>query len=177
MAISSPITEQAAGAHAGATNTDARYPKIVPTLRMRVSPGTSGTNRERFRTPEYVAWQNMQRRGSGAVHPARYRDRGIGICPAWSSFAVFLRDMGPRPPGLTLDRIDNDRGYEPGNCRWASRTQQNRNQQRNRLICVDGVTHSVAEWAEVSGVNASTIYTRLRRGASAEAALRPAVSK
>ncbi len=62
-----------------------------------------------------------------------YGARGIGVCDTWQDFSSFLADMGERPDGTSIDRIDNSRGYEPGNCRWATRTEQNRNTRAVKL--------------------------------------------
>lgn len=83
---------------------------------------------------EYRAWQKMKSRCSNPKHPSfpNYGGRGISVCEAWASFLQFYEDMGPAPEGATLDRIDNELGYEPGNCRWASHEIQARNR-RHRL--------------------------------------------
>jgi hypothetical protein len=86
------------------------------------------------RTPTYISWLNMKQRATNAVHP-RFRDygaRGIVICERWlDSFENFLADMGERPAGKSLDRIDNEGDYAPSNCRWATPTQQAANQRRS----------------------------------------------
>lgn len=78
-------------------------------------------------SPEWLSWMAMQQRCDNRNHE-QYKDyggRGITVCARWREFANFYADMGPRPNGTTLDRIDNDSGYEPGNCRWATWEQQN----------------------------------------------------
>jgi hypothetical protein len=101
-----------------------------------------------------------------------YGARGISVCTQWRSFPGFLADMGEPPPGATIERIDNDRGYEPGNCRWATRAEQNRNTRRNHLVEHDGVRLTVGEWASRLGLKPSTLVQRLRRGWEVSRALR-----
>ncbi len=88
------------------------------------------------------------------------------MCREWrDSFPAFLRDMGPRPDGhLSLDRIDNNGNYEPGNCRWATHQQQNRNRRNNRVLECGGVKKTVSEWADYLGVTYKTLRLRLRNG-------------
>lgn len=86
-------------------------------------------------SPTYTTWKMMWQRvkGNGPLDDfERYTLRGIGVCDRWRSFEAFLADMGERPVGTSLDRINNDRGYEPGNCRWATRKEQSNNCRKRR---------------------------------------------
>jgi hypothetical protein len=126
------------------------------------------------RTPEWDAWASMRARCENKEHAAyaRYGGRGITVCEAWSSFEAFLRDMGRRPTsGHSLDRINNDDGYGPTNCRWATKREQNRNRRSNVLLTHDGRTMCLVEWAETLGVTPEVIGARLSRGLTASESL------
>lgn len=116
---------------------------------------------------EYMAWYSMISRCYDIEHEAyhNYGGRGIFVCDRWlgiNGFDNFYQDMGPRPSkNLSLDRINNDGNYCPENCHWATKTQQARNRRTNRTIIIDNETKSVAEWAEISGIDQRTIRDRL----------------
>lgn len=93
-----------------------------------------------------------------------YGGRGIVYCERWKVFDNFLQDMGERPDGYTLERLDVDKGYSPDNCVWADRKQQTRNRRVTKWLTVDGVTRTLAEWAEVTGVNYDTLKMRVKAG-------------
>ena len=126
-------------------------------------------------TPEYVAWCSAIRRccSQTAKERVHYGGRGITFCREWrESYDAFLRDVGRRPSAAySLERIDNNRGYEPGNVRWATRIEQARNMRRNVVISVGAVSLTLAEWAERTGISPGTIKARLDRGWSAERSL------
>lgn len=109
---------------------------------------------------EYTIWVNMKRRCNLKTDPAwkNYGGRGIKVCERWLAFENFYADMGPRPGGMSLDRIDNDGDYEPANCRWADRASQRRNSRRVRTVVVNGVAKCLADWAALIGVHQSTTY-------------------
>jgi hypothetical protein len=92
-----------------------------------------------------------------------YGGRGIIMCSNWAdSFVNFLQDMASGwAPGLTLDRVDNKKGYEPGNCRWVSWKDQQNNRRNNRLLTHLGVTHTLTQWAEQLGIPERLLSSRL----------------
>lgn len=118
--------------------------------------------------PEYKTWSAMLARCYDPTEDYYYRygGRGIAMCDAWrTSFAAFFRDVGERPgPGYSIERIDNDGDYAPGNVRWATAKEQARNTRRNRNIEIDGRTQCVAAWAEELGVRPQLIFKRLGIG-------------
>lgn len=125
-------------------------------------------------TPEYHSWSAMISRCTARPSNSRahnYVDRGITVCERWRRFEAFLEDMGSRLPGTTLDRIDNNRGYEPGNCRWATREEQQSNMRRSRRVTARGKTQTVAQWARELGTSSATITYRLAAGWPAEDAV------
>jgi hypothetical protein len=128
---------------------------------------------QKSRTREYECWKNMKRRCQtpSNVRYHRYGGRGIKVCDRWQDFENFYSDMGDCN-GMTLDRIDNDRDYEPGNCRWMPMSEQGKNTSRIRNLTFNGETLSVAEWARRLGVKSNTITMRLNTyGWSIEKAL------
>lgn len=126
-------------------------------------------------TLTYARWRTMIDRCHkiNSVPYRTYGAQGVTVCEAWrKSFAAFLADMGDCPSsGMTVDRVDNARGYEPGNCRWATRSEQGRNRTNNTLLTLNGVTLCIADWAERLGIPANRISARLHRGWSIERAL------
>lgn len=127
------------------------------------------------RCPEYLSWVSMIQRchNEQATGYHNYGGRGICVCPAWrSSFKAFFRDMGSRPsPQHTLDRINNDGNYDPGNCRWATASEQKRNSRAAKLLTHNGQTKTIVAWAEDLGVSRFLIRKRIAAGWSAEDAL------
>ena len=123
-------------------------------------------------TPEYVAWKRMIGRCYDKNRPVypRYGGRGILVCDRWRhSFPAFYADMGPKPSSeYTLERINNSLGYSPENCKWATRTEQNRNKRTNVLLTYDGRTCCIAEWSEITGLPYNVIYLRIRNGWSVD---------
>jgi hypothetical protein len=130
--------------------------------------------------PLRSVWKNMISRCRNEKHPQypRYGGRGINVCDRWAdSFADFVADMGRRPEGTSIDRENNDLGYCPENCRWATPRQQANNTRANVLLTVDGETKTVAEWARISGISVDGIRRRVGCGWSHKDAVSQTLKK
>lgn len=126
--------------------------------------------------PLYKTWLGMRDRCANPNNSryATYGFRGIRVCPRWDEFPAFLADMGPKPsPDHSIDRINVDMGYEPSNCRWATRKAQARNTTRNHRVAAFGETKTLAEWAEDARcrVTGHALKLRIRHGWSPELAI------
>lgn len=115
-------------------------------------------------TLTYARWKSMMQRcyTKSATNYKYYGAAGITVCERWHDFALFLADMGECPDkSMTLDRIKNDLGYQPGNCRWATKAAQNRNRPSHAVsLTHNGITQSVTDWAAAIGVTANTLRQR-----------------
>ncbi len=130
------------------------------------------TKHLKSKTTEWNIWALMRQRCSDIKSNSykNYGGRGITVCDRWkNSFVDFLADMGPRPSrGHTLDRINNDGNYEPGNCRWATAQQQARNKRCSINIVYRGISGNIKEWAQRTGIPASTLAARNRKNLTGE---------
>jgi hypothetical protein len=117
-------------------------------------------------SPTYISWKGMHDR-------CKYRPgySQVSVCERWSSFAAFLEDMGERPDGMTIDRIDSQGNYEPTNCRWADIKTQLDNRNCTSWITHNGETKTQADWAASLGINRQTLNMRLQRGWSIQRAV------
>ena len=132
-------------------------PEVVGSLRR-----THGM----YQSPVYKVWSAMIQR---CVNPNNagyegYGERSISVCERWKSFEAFYADMGPRPSSdHSIERIDNDAGYSPDNCRWDTRKAQARNRRTSRLLTFNGRTQCIADWADEVGMNPATLRNRIAR--------------
>lgn len=123
-----------------------------------------------MRNSTYDTWSGMVQRCTNPKSKSfpAYGGRGISVCPEWLQFQEFARDMGERPEGLQLDRIDNDREYSKANCRWATPLENGNNKRNNVRLTAGGETRSLSEWSRFLGKPLSTIFSRHYRGWPAE---------
>lgn len=138
-----------------------RVPAISEALHLRHGQARGGA-----KTVEWVCWRSIKERCENIrskSYPS-YGGRGIRVCSRWSrSFEAFYADMGPKPsPKHSIDRRDNERGYEPGNCRWATKLEQCNNTRRNRLLTHGSETDTMAQWARRLGVDYGLLKRRLK---------------
>lgn len=127
----------------------------------------------------YRIWTQMKARCNNpkTAHYDRYGGRGVKVCPAWEDFNTFLADMGHPPEKHSLERVDNNGPYSPENCRWATRKEQANNTARNIYMTHEGVTLSLMQWSEKSGISYSTILGRHRLGWEPERVLSTTLQK
>ena len=114
----------------------------------------------------YKTWVSMRSRCNNKNNDAykNYGARGISICGRWDDFMAFVEDMGDKPDGFTLDRIDNTDNYYPENCKWSSREEQNNNKRTNVILELDGKSLTVAEWSRKLNVKTTTLRKRIDMG-------------
>ncbi|WP_418133098.1 hypothetical protein ABL849_13690 [Variovorax sp. 375MFSha3.1] len=117
-------------------------------------------------SPTYLSWVHMKTRCTNPNFNQyhRYGGRGITFDPRWAIFENFLADMGERPHGTSLDRLDNDCSYHKDNCRWATQEKQANNRSSNRNITIAGETRTLAQWGRHYGINPATVLDRQARG-------------
>lgn len=111
-----------------------------------------------YGTPTYKSWAEMKYRCGNPKRPD-YLNRTY--CPDWTGFIQFFKDMGERPKGMSLDRVDNSKGYFKDNCRWATRIQQNNNRGNARLFEFNGCKTTLRKWSEITGIKRSTLAQRI----------------
>lgn len=126
-------------------------------------------------TPTYRAWRHMHTRceNPNSDDFKDYGARGIKVCERWFSFEAFLADVGLKPKGMSLDRIDVNGNYEPGNVRWATIFEQANNKRTNVILSHDGRSMSITEWCRELNLNYHSINTRYQRGERPPRLFRP----
>ena len=115
--------------------------------------------------PEHYIWRTMRDRCCSPMHKAYplYGGRGISVCARWMEYSNFLADMGPRPVGTSLDRIDNDKGYEPSNCRWATVSEQQKNKRTTRRYSNGIFVGTLVECATYLNISKELAYYRFKK--------------
>jgi hypothetical protein len=131
------------------------------------------------RTPTYYVWCGMRERCRNPNNKSykRYGGRGIRVCERWEDYTNFLADMGERPAGLTLERKNNNGNYEPGNCVWATYSEQSNNRSINVFVEHNGQRLTVSQWAHSVDLAPELVRTRLRHGWPIERALQPSTRR
>jgi hypothetical protein len=120
--------------------------------------------------PTYKTWGAMKARclNKNRDNYKYYGGKGIKICKEWLKFKNFYKDMGDRPKGKTLDRIDNNKGYYKENCRWATRREQCNNRKTNHFLEMDSERLTIAQWSRKIDVKEGTLQSRVKKGWSVE---------
>lgn len=139
-------------------------------LRRELARDRMSTHGASKTDPRYAIWANMIMRCENEKNPSYkfYGARGIQVCEQWHDFLIFCADVGERPKGLQLDRIDNDGNYEPNNCTWVTPKQNSRNRRDSHYLSLNGVRHTIVEWVEVLDVPERRLRGRVSLGWSDE---------
>lgn len=116
--------------------------------------------------PGFTSWSSMMARcyNKNHEHYKQYGGRGIKVCRRWHWFKNFFADLGPRPDGLSLERVNVNGNYEPSNCKWATHKEQMRNTRRNKHYELDGEKKTLGEWAKKYGIDYHTVFARIKYG-------------
>lgn len=135
-----------------------------------VTSGIANRTHGLTKHPLYGIWWKMVCRCGNPADTSwgSYGGRGITVCERWMSVENFIADMGERPARMTIERVNNNLGYTPENCRWATYAEQSRNTRRTRMFTFNGKTQCLEDWAREIGIDQSTLITRLRRHSVAE---------
>lgn len=151
-----------------------KCPACIPAQRIEIATKHGGVG-----SPEYISFSAMKQRCSDPKNKRfdRYGGRGIQVCERWlNSFSNFLEDMGPKPsPNHSIERLDTDKNYEPGNCVWATKEVQANNRSNNTRIEIDGRVQNLSQWAKETGVHRTVISRRIRRGMTGAALIKKGI--
>jgi len=132
---------------------------------LRKENGIAKRKGKFFHKKEYYVWNNMRRR---CYEPSNkswedYGGRGITVCDRWKSFDSFIEDMGSKPEGMSLERTDNNLGYSPSNCVWATRKRQSNNRRNNIMVHMDGITATLKETCDRLGKKYKRVHCRIKK--------------
>jgi hypothetical protein len=149
----------------------------VPEINRRLKISQKNRTHGMKSTRLYATWESMKRRcnNPNAKSYKHYGGRGICVCGQWNRFEAFAQwavENGYSDE-LTIERIDTDGNYEPSNCCWKTQKDQQNNRRNNHRIAINGVTKTLSQWAESSGINPKTILSRINYGWRDEDLLRP----
>jgi len=143
------------------------FAKLVALATLTMGAQRHGHSINGIRSLTHSTWHNMRSRCNNPNTKAyeKYGAKGIKVCDRWDSFENFIMDMGERPgKEYSIERIDLSKGYSSDNCKWATRTEQNRNRSMCIYITIDGKCQTVKEWALETGLKRQTIERRLKLG-------------
>lgn len=150
---------------------------VADANRRRTKHGGAVNARQGKLSRTYAVWIGIKQRcfNPNTEHYGRYGGRGITMCEAWANdYAAFLANVGEQPKGMTLERIDNDKGYEPNNVRWSSRKDQANNRVTNVVVEYQGMSKTLAQWADYLNMKYGCIGSRWKKGVRGDDLFKPA---